>query len=437
MDFALFLLVNATLFLRPAEIFPVVEAWPIYNWLIILALVAASPRIARTFATANTLLASPVTVCVIGVWGSIVLSHLARFDLYSARMDGYGFLKVVAYFLLLVAVVNTRQRLFTFLGAIAVLTILLAALAVAHYHRIIDLPALAAVEEYDVDEFTGEKSVTRRLCATGIFNDPNDLSMIIVASIGICGFGLVSRPLGVFRFCLIVPISFLGYGLALTHSRGGLLALMVGCSMLFAAHFGWKRACLAGCLVIPALLAIFRGRQTDFAGALSGGTGESRSELWSEGLQHFKLSPLTGIGCNRYAEEIGLVAHNSFVHCFTELGLAGGSMFLGVFLLVAYSLWRLRRIKHEFRSRSLRQMHPYLLALVVAYVVSMLSLSRSYVVPTYMVAGLGVVYERLARSGTSLRPLRFSSSVVRAIIVTSIGFIFVVYVYIQVALRWW
>jgi putative inorganic carbon (HCO3(-)) transporter len=332
-------------------------------------------------------------------------------------------------------VVNGRWRLFSFLAAITFFTVLLTTLAVLHYHKFIDLPALAAVEEYDLDEFTGQRSTTRRLCATGIFNDPNDLSMIIVASMGICGLGIVSRPLGVFRFGLVGPLAFLAYGLALTHSRGGLLALMVGCATLFQARFGWRRAFWAASLVIPAILMVFRGRQTDFAGALSGGTGESRAELWSEGLQHFKHSPITGIGCNRYAEEIGMVAHNSFVHCFTELGFVGGSMFLGLFLIVAYSIWRLRRVKQEIHSPSLRQIQPYLLALVLAYMVSMLSLSRSYVVPTYMIAGLGVVYERLARQGTSLKPLRFNALMMKRIIAAGVGFIVLTYAYIQIALR--
>jgi O-antigen ligase len=344
----------------------------------------------------------------------------------------------VAYFVLLVSVVNTPRRLFCFLTSIAVFTVLLTGLAVLHYHNIIDLPALAAVVEYDLDEFTGLRSTTRRLCATGIFNDPNDLSMIIVASMGICGFGIVSRPLGFIRFGLAAPLAFLGYGLALTHSRGGLLALIVGCAVLFQARFGWRRAWLAASVAIPAILVVFRGRQTDFAGALSGGgTGESRSELWSEGLQHLKHSPITGIGCNRFAEEVGLVAHNSFVHCFTELGLVGGSMFLGLFLVVGYSVWRLRRVKREIASTSLCHMHPYLLALLFAYIVSMLSLSRSYVVPTYLVAGLGVVYERLARKGTSLPPLRFGTGLMNCIVAGSIGFIVLTYAYIQVTLRWW
>ena len=52
-----------------------------------------------------------------------------------------------------------------------------------------------------------------------------------------------------------------------------------------------------------------------------------------------RQSPVFGIGKNRFGEEAGQVAHNSFVHAFTELGPLGGMVFLGAFYLAMRALW--------------------------------------------------------------------------------------------------
>ena len=59
------------------------------------------------------------------------------------------------------------------------------------------------------------------------------------------------------------------------------------------------------------------------------GTGQARIQLWSDGLMFFQQSPLFGIGMENYRQFSRHVAHNSFIHCFAELGLLGGTLFLG------------------------------------------------------------------------------------------------------------
>ena len=51
-----------------------------------------------------------------------------------------------------------------------------------------------------------------------------------------------------------------------------------------------------------------------------------RLGYWAEGLQLLRDSPLFGIGQGNFGLAIGNVAHNSFVHCFTELGVIGGAI---------------------------------------------------------------------------------------------------------------
>jgi O-antigen ligase len=433
-DFFLFLLVNATLFIRPAEIVPSLEGLPIYEVAIISSLIVAAPAIINHLAE-NGISRCPATACVLGLLVAVFLSHASQFNLWSARMCGLEFSKIVAYFLLLVSTVNTRPRLFTFLAAVITFTLVLTTLSVLQYHGYLDIPALAVVMENDFDPITGESFQIPRMCAMGIFNDPNDLAMIIVATMMACSYGFFCKSLGMARFLLAAPIGYLGYALTLTQSRGGLLALAVGTCLLLINRLGKVKGTIIAAAVLPAALLAFGERQSDFSGALSGGTGQARVELWSEGLQLFKTAPLFGIGQMEFSGHAGQVAHNSFVHTMTELGLFGGSLFLGLFGTVGWSLWRLKKHEAEIDSQPMRELLPFLMAMVAAYVVSMLSLSRCYVVPTYMVAGLAAAYERLARPGTSLAPIEFDTKLIGYMLAGSVVFIIGTYLYIKVFFR--
>jgi O-antigen ligase len=430
-DFFLFLLVNAALFIRPGELIPALYALPIYNVVIVMNLLVAGPALLNQL-TEHNLVRSPITVCVLGVFAFVVLSHLARFDLESAYNCGVEFAKVVAYFLLLVATVNTPRRLFLLLATVVVCTLAVNVLAVLQYHGMIELATISAIAD---NGYGGGEETINRMRGTGIFNDPNDLSMIIVVCMIICAAGLFYKQFGRLRLALAAPLAFFFYCLTLTHSRGGMLALIAGCGVLAYCWLGAARAGLVGLVGLPVLLIGFGSRQADIGGALSGGTGRGRVELWSAGLQLLKGSPLFGVGSAQYAEHAGQVAHNSFVHAFGELGLFGGMFFLGIFAVAGWSLWSLHCVRHQIAHPGLRHMQPCLLAVVAAYCTSMMSLSQTYLIPTYMVAGLSVSYHRLAQPGTTLRALYFNGNVLKWLSAASLGFIATLYVYINVAYR--
>ena len=433
MGFFLFLVLNAVLFLRPEELMPSIAGLQIYYWVICTNLLVCSPAILRQLA-AKKLARNPVTVCVLGVLATVFTSHLARFDLWSARMGVFEFVKVVLYFLLLMSVVNTKKRLLLFLAAIVVFTLVINTLAVLQYHGKINIAALTVLMENDYDAATGELFQTPRMLATGIFNDPNDLSMIIVAGIVICAAGFFSPQLGSARFALAAPIGFLLYALTLTQSRGGLLAFLAACGTVFYLRYGWKKTLLAAAATLPVLLVV-GGRQADLGGAMSGGTGDTRTELWSESLQLFKQSPLFGIGYEGYSEIPMQVAHNSYVHTTTELGFFGGMFFLGVFAISAFTLWQLGKKRKQIVDPTLRRLFPFVCALLVAYGVSMFSLSRCYVVPTYLVAGLVASYIRLAAPLATFKLPSFNGKLLQRLATAEVAMIAATYLFIKIAVR--
>ena len=338
MDFFLFLLINATLFIRPAEIVPALLDLPIYQVFILGCLLVSLPAVMEQLSI-RSLVERPASACVVGVLASVVLSHLSHFAIDGAVSSGIQFVKVLFYYLLLVGVVNSISRLRFFLVWLLGLIVVLTTLALLQYHGVIDVPALAAYAERqwdETDEETGEAVVLVRLCGAGIYGNPNDLSRILAVGMTLGLYLLGDRGFGLLRFLWAAPIVLCGYALNLTHSRGGLLAFLAGLATLFVERYGRRKAILIGTLVLPAMMILFGGRQTKIS--TSEGTGQQRIQLWEEGFSLLVHNPLFGIGMDNFAEEVGLVAHNSFVHCYTELGLIGGTFFLGAFYLPVRAL---------------------------------------------------------------------------------------------------
>ncbi|HXT60355.1 MAG TPA: O-antigen ligase family protein [Pirellulales bacterium] len=435
MSFFLFLAVTAALFARPGEIVPELEGLPIYEWLI-LACLAASAFSASEQLSPQTLAAQPLNLAVLGTLAAIFLSHASHGDLWSARYGALDFLKVVIYYVLLVANVDTpaRLRLFllTLLGCIGGAAVL----AVLQFHGMIDIASLSAVHETLVDQAAGEELVISRICSTGIYHDPNDLAMILVVGMMLAAYRFFDPGAAISKPFLLGAAALFFYALLLTKSRGGLLALLAALGALFQARFGWKKALLLGVPILPVVAILVGGRQAGMGSALEEGTGQSRIQLWSAGLSMFKQSPLFGFGYNRYAEEAGQVAHNSYLHAFAELGFFGGAMFLGAFFYALASLYRLGQGERRFDDPELSRLRVYLLAALAGYSASMLSLSRTEVVPTYLMLGLAAAYLRVARTTPALDDLALSGKLIKQTALVSVAFVAATYVFVRTFARW-
>lgn len=386
MNYLPFALLTAVLFLRPEELFPEIAGLRLYLVTIAAALLLAAPGVLRQL-NPTDLRWQPITVGVLGLLVTGVLAHLVRGRQGMAADFAAEFGKVVLFYLLLVAVLDSRERLNAFLGWLVVLVLGVAGLGLLQHHGVIDWEALRPIDQTDVDAESGETTVYPRLRGTGIFNDPNDLCLVL--GIGICcalyrGFE-TEDFFG--RLIWLAPVAAFLYALALTQSRGGMLGIGAAAVAFVVMRYGWKKGALLTLALLPAMAVLFAGRQTNIT--LGEGTGQERIRLWSDGLELlFRTNPVTGIGPGEYVEELPQVAHNSFVHAYVETGLVGGAVFLGVFAVALAALGQAAR-----RDAGLA---AYLFALTVGYGVGMLSLSRNYVVPTVLVLGLATAYLNVA-----------------------------------------
>ena len=332
LGFFLFIVLNATLFIRPQELILSLGELPIYNVLSLAGLAVSASAVLPQL-TADSLSKNPINACALCLLGAVVLSHLSHFQLGEALNSAIEFIKVLVYYFLLVSLLDSFSRIRSFLLWLCFFVVLVTSLALLHYYQVVTIPALEAYHERQwemIDEETGEAPVLARLQATGIYGNPNDLSRILVVGILLSLYFLGDRRLGLLRLLWFLPIALFGQGLHLTQSRGGLLSLFAGLGALFHSRYGRTRTLLLGAVIVPLLLVV-GGRQTKFS--TSEGTGQLRIKIWIEGFGLLRESPVFGIGMNQYAEQLRTAAHNSFVQCYVELGFIGGTFFFALFYL--------------------------------------------------------------------------------------------------------
>ena len=391
--FGLFLLTTATLFLRPAELFVWMADWQIYELLILSTLLLAFQSLTGHFRW-FMLARQPVTLCVIGIFVAIALSHIQSLYLGGVLDSGTIFLKTLIYYGLLITTVNSPSRLKTFMLTVALCGSAMVTLCVLDFHEVYDFQFIQHLDDIDGFDEDDEVIFVKRMRGTGIFQDPNDMAMVICATGLLCSYFLCDTSSGKIRFGWLIPMSVLLVGLLATKSRGGLLACGVAGLTLLSVRFGGKvaiMAALAGICAIP----LIAGRQADIDLG-EGGTGHERITLWRDGFQELK-SPaiLFGTGQGSYPDIAGLVAHNSFIHSYVELGLFGGTMFFGCFFFIGMQLYRMGRLPEPILNQDLIRMRPFICALVAGWCTSIFSLSRCYVVPTYLLIGLCAAYLNL------------------------------------------
>ncbi|HEY4529599.1 MAG TPA: O-antigen ligase family protein [Luteimonas sp.] len=178
-----------------------------------------------------------------------------------------------------------------------------------------------------------------RIQYLGIFSDPNDLAMLFVIALPMA-LHLSGRGglLGLRRLLWTTAAALLVYGIYLTNSRGGMLAL--------AAMLGawlWIRRGPASALAVAAcglvLMRLLPSRLNELD--VNERSASGRVEAWYEGIQMFIGSPLYGVGTGNFTNHHHLTAHNSIILVLAENGVIGFALW---FAFVGYCFWMMLRI---------------------------------------------------------------------------------------------
>lgn len=458
MAYLLFLLANAALFVRPAELMPALGNAPIYLALIGSSILCNLPGLQNQLRT-RTLLQQPANLCLLGVVAAVPVSHVLSDMNLSAAYHGFvGMAKIAAYYLMLVSVVNTPQRLRQLMQVTAICSTILVAVSIRDFqnftaawsgaapdlifevmdednHRSPDQKILRHVVETHGADLAGNTQFVFRMRGLGIFNDPNDVALLIAITAVICVYFLTDKQLPGVRFLWLLPLAILGYGYLQTQSRGGLLAIGAAGVVWLAVRYGGKVAIGLGLLgLLAAPLALGRAGNID----VSDGSGQARVLIWGEGLAEIKNPHiLFGVGEGNFEQLVGHVAHNSYIHAYVELGFIGGTLFFGCFFLPGYAIYRLQQRGCPVLVSELRRMMPYIAAILAAWAVGMASLSRCYAPSTFMIVGLCAAFVNLAGfHQTRPRPVvAIERITVRNWAVCSAGLLMASFVFVRIFAR--
>jgi hypothetical protein len=432
--FVIFLLLVANVFIRPLELMPALRQVRIYEILTLICLLLFASQIIA-FVRWDNLRKLPSALCVIVMLPAIAMSQLSRGYLWGVVNSSSAFIIVLLFYLILVSAVTSASRFRRFMVMFVVFASGTAFLSLAQFHGLLELNTdeygISVLERDQVDKEEGAEGVILQLQGSGVFSDPNDLAVMLVAPLFICLHLFFEKRGTLSKAIWLALFAVLMYAFAMTQSRGGLLALLGGIVTFAVARIGWRRAVPVAAVVLPLCGVLFAGRQTNINFSDQNDTAVGRVMLWGEGLELFKSSPLFGIGHGEYEEQVGHVAHNSFVHAYTELGFLGGSCFFATFYFAFRSL-RLLRTTVASAKTSLHEWIPCLLSILVATMVGLCSISRAYAIPVYLVLGVMAVYLRIVAEEGGDTPCAVTASNIRRVLVSSTAFLVLTYLFVRV-----
>lgn len=400
-------------YLKPWEQFPVLQGYPYMNWLAAASIVASGGALL----TRSFVLRAPQVYLMAAFVGMAMASTV----LAERWLGGFvwTFFELSPIFLVLILIVLHMTSLRRLRSISAVLIVLACAMVVQGllaYGFGVDEKLFIMRQGTNVET----PSEVARLRYVGVLSDPNDLAQFLLSAASLLPLLWTSgRRLGN-TVKVLLPAALLLSGIYLTRSRGALVGLAVLVFLLSYPKLGRKWAITASGLALVALLLLnFSGGRAMSAGDSS---AQGRIAAWSEGLQMVKSSPLWGVGYNAFSDHNDLVAHNSFVHCFAELGLVGYFLWLALITTTMVQLKFLRDAPTESgRDAASRRAAGTLRIALFTFLATASFLSRTYTMTLYILLGLGVALIAIGRQaarpvgdGLLWRSLRLTAALVVA-----------------------
>lgn len=315
-------------------------AWANYHALVYLAIITALFSLPSVLSR-SSLLSTVQTYLLLAFIFMVGFSQIANHWLGGALNAWLRFLPSVAVFFFIVANATTLRRLKIVIFAWVASCLGLVVEAFLGWYRGWLGDTFVLKRSY-IATAQGLEQLPR-LRAVGFLNDPNDFSQMLIIIIAL--LFVAWRP---GRFIsntafVLAPAAVLLWAIYLTHSRGALLGLV-----MLALMAGYKRLGKVPSLVLSGALGLGL-MAIDFTGgrAIDPSAGADRLELWSEGLEMFKHSPIFGVGFGNFTDLAPNTAHNSFILPLAELGIIGATIFVTVLVTTTLDLNRLIALREQ------------------------------------------------------------------------------------------
>jgi hypothetical protein len=452
MTFTLFILYIVLSYIHPGEIIPSLALYRVAYWIGMVGLAVALASFVRERGRALVNL----QVHVLAAFAAVTAASLMLADRWLGApllvMQRFG--PSVAMFLLALAGITSMSRLRATVVCIVGLTMLLVAQGTAAYHFGYhtelflldpaargDGPSDVAQErvgpvasDEDANELVDEEEETgqTRIRGLGMMHDPNDLAMGMIVALGLIAGAWTASPTPR-NFSLAAAGGALIYGVYLTRSRGGALALVIVLWRFAARRIGRLPAVILLVVLGSGVLALdYGGRQFSIDPDES---AAGRILAWSEGLEMLKAQPWLGVGYGQFLDHHTLTAHNSLVLCFAETGLIGGFFWVGLLVVAMIELRGLRDLAGtEPFDEMLRRRAEGLQLALVGFMTAAFFLSRTFVPTLYLIIGLAAALAAIARGAGRRIPLPSLPALGAMVVVCELASIGVVYVVVKLHL---
>lgn len=407
MSFALFIVYLLMVFVRPAEHFVELREVPFMEIASILALVGAA--LAILMGSRPPLRAGQVSLLLsIVVWMlfTVVVTPASSSENFDKVL---GFVKsATTAFLLVILNVTTVRRVRAVAFVLTIPAVFLAVRTASDYqthleevsrHTRGDLETEGADTTWDSNEPSGEAAPKFapddefRVMNKGLFGDPNDLALTLIAILPFT-IALRRRASPVRNVLLVwLPVAVIIYGIYVTRSRGGVLALACVLGLLVRHRLGNSLSlATAGIAVVGLMGAGFVGSRSMSMDQ----SAEGRVEMWSAGLQNLKGSPVWGIGFSNFDGVNVKAAHSAYVQCFAELGIVGYVLWLALMMVTLDDLRQIHATA-QLEDADLRLWGRAIQVSLIGFLIGAIFLSRAYDVQLFILLGLGTAIGDVAR----------------------------------------
>lgn len=272
--------------------------------------------------------------------------------------------------------------------------------------------------EYFSDTMSGGDEWTKR--AAGLRADPNETAMLLVVGIPIAWYFAQQATHRYWKAAYYSAVPLIMWGMVLTGSRGGLLALVL-VLVLIIMNKPTVTKSVSAILMLVVIISTAPGVLMERADKLvdhkRDGSIEGRSDLLFNGLKVVAQNPFLGVGPGNIGQAIVaykyrgnaeahvpdylfgdtfMVAHNLFLEMFGELGLVGGVMFLGIVYYSLKSYWKAHR--RGLRKGGSNYTLAYaLLTSMAGFLFAGLFLSQGKESVLWFLLGMGLAFPATAR----------------------------------------
>jgi hypothetical protein len=328
---------------------------------------------------------------MIGFFLALGMSHLSSLYFGGASKAWQDFLPIIIGYFLVANSITSARKLNIFLSVLVLCTAFLAVEGIVEAKRGVSFFGVEPTLQHAGHGTDGEELTVTRIKWVGTFADPNDLAMTFVIVVPL----LLDRFLRKRQAVTIGLLALTCYGVILTNSRGGMLSLLAALFSYLMLRYRNVKGLVVGAGLALVLLVLGPSRMGQLSSSEE--SAYNRLDSWYAGYQMFKSAPFFGVGKGRYLDFHDLTAHNSFVLVFAELGLFGTLFFVGLFYFpVTSCLKTVFGSPPETKDEELFHTYCAIWGGLAGLMVSMLFLSRSYVLLPYMMVALSVSFINVA-----------------------------------------